>query len=42
MQLDETLPAENVQAIAAYLQTLQLPPPLDELRGTRDVANLVS
>jgi cytochrome c peroxidase len=38
MQREDTLPSEDVAAIAAYLKTLQLPPPLDDLRGTRDPA----
>ena len=38
MQREDTLPREDVAAIAAYLKTLELPPPLDDLRGTRDAA----
>jgi YVTN family beta-propeller protein len=38
MQREQTLETERVDAIAAYLKTLELPPPLDELRGTRDPA----
>jgi YVTN family beta-propeller protein len=38
MQFNDDAPADAVQAIAAYLQTLRLPPPLAELRGTRNEA----
>ena len=38
MQREETLPAEQIQAIAAYVKSLELPPPLDALRGTHDAA----
>ena len=38
MQREETLPRNDVQAIAAYVETLELPPPLDVLRGTEDRA----
>lgn len=38
MQREDPLPREDVKAIAAYVKTLELPPPLDELRGTRDAA----
>jgi len=38
MQREDTLPSEDVAAIATYLKTLKLPPPLDDLRGTRDPA----
>jgi cytochrome c peroxidase len=38
MQREETLPAEQIQAIAAYVKSLELPPPLDALRGTQDAA----
>ena len=38
MQLDDPAADETVQAIAAYVETLELPPPLDELRGTLDKA----
>jgi len=34
MQRDEPLPLEQVQAIAAYVETLENPPPVAELRGT--------
>ena len=38
MQRDEPLPKEDVQKIAAYVQSLEIPPPLDALRGTQDTA----
>jgi cytochrome c peroxidase len=38
MQREDALPSEDVTAIAANLKTLRLPPPLDELRATRDAA----
>jgi YVTN family beta-propeller protein len=38
MQREETLPAEQIQAIAAYVKSLELPPPLEVLRGTQDAA----
>jgi YVTN family beta-propeller protein len=38
MQREETLPTGDVRAIAAYLETLAAPPPLDKLRGTEDPA----
>ena len=38
MQREEPLPRGEVKAIAAYLQTLELPPSLDVLRGTVDAA----
>lgn len=38
MQREDTLGNEDVGALAAYLKTLELPPPLDELRGTTDAA----
>jgi YVTN family beta-propeller protein len=38
MQREETLPRDQVQAIAAYLKTLELPPPLAALRGDADDA----
>jgi YVTN family beta-propeller protein len=38
MQFNDDAPEDAVQAIAAYLETLKLPPPLAELRGTRDDA----
>jgi YVTN family beta-propeller protein len=38
MQRDEPLPKEEVQKIAAYVQSLENPPPLDMLRGTQDTA----
>lgn len=36
MQFNDDAPEDAVQAIAAYLETLKLPPPLADLRGTRD------
>jgi YVTN family beta-propeller protein len=36
MQREDTLPKEQVRAIAAYVNSLALPPPLDVLRGTQD------
>jgi cytochrome c peroxidase len=38
MQRDDPLQPEQVAALAAYLKTLELPLPLDELLGTRDAA----
>jgi YVTN family beta-propeller protein len=38
MQREETLANEQVRAIAAYVNSLELPPPLDVLRGTQDAA----
>jgi cytochrome c peroxidase len=38
MQREETLPKDQVRAIAAYVNSLALPPPLDVLRGTKDPA----
>ena len=38
MQLDDSPSEDTVQAIAAYVATLKLPPPLDQLRGTEDKA----
>jgi cytochrome c peroxidase len=38
MQREEPLAREDNKALVAYLKTLALPPPLDELRGTRDSA----
>lgn len=38
MQADEPPADETVQALAAYLATLELPRPVDELRGTQDSA----
>lgn len=38
MQREDPLPREDVKAIAAYVKTLEPPPPLDELRGTQDTA----
>ncbi|HZL91840.1 MAG TPA: cytochrome c peroxidase [Pirellulaceae bacterium] len=38
MQFNDEAPADAVQAIAAYLQALRLPPPLADLRGSRNEA----
>lgn len=38
MQFNDDAPEDAVGAIAAYLDTLRLPPPLADLRGTRDDA----
>ena len=38
MQREETVPSEQIQAIAAYVNSLERPPPLDVLRGTQDTA----
>lgn len=38
MQRDDAFPPEQARAIAAYVETLQLPPSLDTLRGTADTA----
>jgi YVTN family beta-propeller protein len=38
MQRGDQLPREQVQAIAAYMRTLEIPPPVDVLRGTVDAA----
>jgi len=38
MQRDNSLPREEALAIAAYVETLQIPPGLDVLRGTVDSA----
>jgi YVTN family beta-propeller protein len=38
MQREDQLPQDQVQAIAAYVNSLERPPPLDELRGTQDAA----
>jgi YVTN family beta-propeller protein len=38
MQRDDSLPHEQALAIAAYVETLTLPPSLDALRGTADSA----
>ncbi|HEX5105891.1 MAG TPA: cytochrome c peroxidase, partial [Pirellulaceae bacterium] len=40
MQREETLAKPDVQAIAAYVNSLELPPPLDVLRGTQDAASM--
>jgi cytochrome c peroxidase len=37
MQREETLPREQVEAIAAYVNSLELPPPLGVLRGDQDI-----
>jgi YVTN family beta-propeller protein len=36
MQREETLPKDQVRAIAAYVNLLELPPPLEVLRGTQE------
>ena len=38
MQRDDAFPPDQARAIAAYVQTLELPPSLDALRGTADRA----
>jgi YVTN family beta-propeller protein len=38
MQREETLAKEDVKAIAAYVNSLELPPPLELLRAARDPA----
>ena len=38
MQRDEPLASEDIEALAAFVNTLEVPPPLDELRGRRDAA----
>jgi cytochrome c peroxidase len=38
MQREETLDKNKVRAIAAYVNSLEPPPPVDELRGTQDAA----
>jgi YVTN family beta-propeller protein len=38
MQREEPLARDQTKALASYLQTLELPPPLDELRQTMDAA----
>ena len=38
MQSDDEPSEEQVQAISTYIATLELPPPVDELRGTQDKA----
>ena len=38
MQRDDAFPLDQARAIAAYVQTLELPPSLDALRGTADRA----
>jgi YVTN family beta-propeller protein len=38
MQREEPVPLEQVKAIAAYLDTLEIPPPVAVLRGTADQA----
>jgi YVTN family beta-propeller protein len=38
MQREETLSVDETRALAAFLKTLELPPPLDVLRGTQDRA----
>ena len=36
MQFNDDAPQDAVEAIAAYLETLELPPPVADLRGNRD------
>jgi YVTN family beta-propeller protein len=38
MQREDTLPRADVEALASYLKTLELPPPLNDLKQTRDHA----
>ena len=38
MQRDEPLPKAEVKKIAAYVQSLEIPPPVAALRGTQDAA----
>lgn len=38
MQRADEIPDGNVKALAAYVETLELPPPVDVLRGTSDPA----
>lgn len=38
MQREDEIPDDDVKALAAYVETLELPPPLDVLRGTSDSA----
>lgn len=38
MQREDEIPDADVRALAAYVETLELPPPLDVLRGTSDPA----
>jgi cytochrome c peroxidase len=38
MQREDDVPEDDVKALAAYVETLELPPPLDVLRGTSDPA----
>ena len=38
MQFNDDAPPDDVRAIAAYLATLRLPPPVAELRGASDAA----
>lgn len=38
MQREEPPQADEVEAISAYLKTLELPPPVDELRGVKNEA----
>lgn len=38
MQREDEIPEADVQALAAYVETLELPPPLDVLRGAADAA----
>jgi YVTN family beta-propeller protein len=38
MQFNDEAPPDALESLAAYVATLKLPPPLDDLRGTRDEA----
>jgi cytochrome c peroxidase len=38
MQREDEIPDGDVKALAAYVETLELPPPVDVLRGTSDPA----
>ncbi|WP_425616130.1 cytochrome c peroxidase [Anatilimnocola sp. NA78] len=38
MQREDAIPDDDVKALSAYVNTLELPPPLDVLRGTSDPA----
>jgi len=40
MQRNDDIPDDDVRALAAYVETLELPPPLDELRGAADPAGI--
>jgi cytochrome c peroxidase len=40
MQREDEIPDGDVKALAAYVETLELPPPLEVLRGTADAAGI--